>query len=244
MQVMIFDGSMEEFLTAVYHVYVHKLPALLYREEDYVPNLIDTPEKIVYDEASFLRVRKAMQEKFTTETLTIISHGLMNKDRNAPYLLLRYIMLCFKNPRVSHDYQNETIMTVTKLSRQVSLESHRFLGFVRFHNVNHIYISSIKPDHNILGFIAPHFAERYHEMNFIIYDEGRNEAIVCQQGHWILHHDLILDEAMLKNDDYEEAWKAYYTGVTIAARKNEKAQKRSMPKRYWSNLLEVQENNS
>ncbi len=241
MQVMIFDGSMEEFLTAIFHVYVKKMPALLYREDDYKANLMDSPRRINYEEASFMRVRNAMKDKFSSETLSIISHCLENKDPSAPYLLLRYIILCFKNPESAHDYQNETIITVTKLARQVSLESHRFLGFVRFHQVNQVYISIIKPDHNILSFIAPHFSERYHEMNFIIFDETRRQAIVCQNGIWLLRHDMELDEAMLQKDNFEEAWKTYFKEVTITARKNEKAQKKSMPKRYWKNLLEVEE---
>ncbi len=242
MNVMIFDGSMEEFLIAVFNVYVKKMPPLLFRALDYESNLIDTPQEIIYNEDAFFRVRNAMQKKFSSETLTIISHGLMNKDINAPYHLLRYVILCFHNPQIAHDYQNQTIISVTKMARQVSLESHRFLGFVRFHMVNHIYISIIKPDHDILSFIAPHFSERFHEMNFIIYDEGRGQAIMGQQGQWIIRHNMVMNEAMLKEDIFGEAWKIYFKEVAISERKNEKAQKKSMPSRYWKNLLEIPEN--
>lgn len=236
---MTFDGSMEEFLTAVFKVYVEKIPALIYREQDYVPNLIDQPLKVTYKEESFNRVRTAMQSKFSSESLHIISHCLMNKNETAPYMTMRYIMQCFKNPKSAHNYQNETIMDVTKLAREVSLESHRFLGFVRFKQVGQVYISIIKPDHDILSFIAPHFSNRYSDMSFIIYDERRQEAIICENGHWIIRKDMVLDEAMLAKDDFEDAWKTYFEGTTISARKNLKAQKKSMPKRYWKNLLEI-----
>lgn len=239
MDIMTFDGSMEEFLTAVFRVYVEKKPALLFREKDYIPNLVDMPYKVVFNEESFFRVRKSMRKKFSTETLNIISHSLMNRDETAPYMTLRYLMLCFQNPKAAHDYQNEVIIKVTKLARQVSLESHRFLGFVRFHQVGQIYISTIEPDHEILSFIAPHFSERFGTINFIIYDEGRSQAIICQNGHWIIRQNMVLDEALLKKDDFEEAWKTYFEGVTISSRKNLSAQKRSMPKRYWKNLLEI-----
>lgn len=239
MDVMTFDGSMEEFLSAVFKVYVEKMPALLYREKDYVPNLVDTTHKVIYQESAFDRVRIAMQKKFSSEALHIITHCLMNNDISAPYMTMRYVILCFNNPKSAHDYQNETIIKVTKMARQVSLESHRFLGFVRFHQVGSVYISVIKPDHEILSFIAPHFSDRYSTMDFIIYDEGRQQAIICEKGHWVIRHNMVLDEAMFKKDDFEDAWKTYFEGTTITSRKNLKAQKKSMPKRYWKNLLEI-----
>lgn len=239
MDVMTFDGSMEEFLMAIFKVYVEKIPALLYREVDYIPNLVDTTHKVIYQEDAFNRVRIAMQKKLSSESLHIISHALMNKEASAPYMTMRYVVLCFKNPKAAHDYQNETIIKVTKMARQVSLESHRFLGYVRFHQVGSVYISIIKPDHEILSFIAPHFSERYGDMNFIIYDEGRHEAIICENGRWIIRQNMVLDEAILKEDNFAQAWKTYFEGITISARKNLKAQKKSMPKRYWQNLLEI-----
>ena len=239
MDVMLFDGSMEELLTAVYDVYVKKTEPVLYRTSDYEGNLIDEPYTITYDEDAFLRVRTAMRKKFSSETLSIISYALNHNDRTSPTLVLRYIMRCFENPRNAHDYQNELVMKVTKLSRQVSLESHRFTGYVRFSLVGSIYVAKIDPDHDILTFIAPHFAERFHEMNFVIYDERRQEAVIAQNGQWSLKKDIQLDESMLKSDSSVERWQQYFTHISIASRANPKAQKRSMPVRYWKNLPET-----
>lgn len=239
MQVMLFDGSMEELLTAVYHVYVDKTEPILYRASQYERNLIDEPKKVIYNEEAFLRVRTSMRKKFSEETLTLISYALNHSDMHSPNLVLRYIMACFGNPKKAHDYQDELVMKVTKLSRQVSLESHRFTGFVRFSLVGSIYVAKIDPDHDILTFIAPHFAERFHEMSFIIYDEARHEAILSQNGNWSLKKDIHLDEAMLKSDSSIEKWQQYFTHISIDSRANPKGQKRSMPTRYWKNLPET-----
>lgn len=242
MRVMLFDGSMEGLLMAVFHVYVDKEEPILYRESDYERNLIDAPFSLSYDEASFDRVKRSMNEKFDAETLSLISYALNHRDPTAPSLLLRYIIRCFRNPQNAHNYQDELIMKVTKLSRQVALESHRFKGFIRFSKAGPVYLAKIEPDHAILEFIAPHFAERYEDMNFIIYDEHRHEAVLSQRGQWTLKKNMHLDEKLLKEDPTILKWQQYFRHITITPRLNPKAQKRSMPGRYWKNLPETREN--
>lgn len=239
MHVMLFDGSMEELLTAVYLVYVEKYPPILYREAEYQNNLIDTPVKVDYREDAFQRVRDAMRAKFSEEALDIITYGLNHCSLNAPTMILKFIIRCFENPKNAFRYQDSFIMDVTKLSRQVSLESHRFKGFVRFNHFGSVYMAKINPDHNILPFIADHFADRYQEMSFIIYDEGRKEGIFCQDGLWVIRKNLALNEKLFLNDSTTSAWLTYFKNITIDARSNPAAQKRSMPSRYWSNLPET-----
>jgi len=239
-KVMLFDGSMEGLLMAVYHVYVDKEEPILYREKDYERNLIDEPVTLTFDEEHFQRVKRSMEEKFDVETLTLISYALNHRDPSSPTFVLRYIIRCFQNPKNAHNYQDALIMKVTKLSRQVSLESHRFKGFVRFSLVGAVYMARIDPDHDILPFIAPHFSERYGDMNFIIYDAHRQEAVLSREGQWTVKKDIVLDEKLLLEDASIERWKQYFTHITIASRRNPKAQKRSMPGRYWENLPETQ----
>lgn len=241
MKVMLFDGSMEELLMAVYHVYVDKAEPILYREKDYERNLIDEPYSLSFDEEAFDRVKSSMTVKFAEETLSIISYALNHSDPTAPGLVLKYIISCFSNPRNAHNYQDDLIMKVTKLSRQVSLESHRFTGFIRFSLVGSVYMAKIDPDHDILSFVAPHFAERYKDMNYIIYDEKRHEAVVSQNGQWSVKKNIQLDEKLLKEDPTIEKWQQYFTHISISSRLNPKAQKRSMPVRYWKNLPETKE---
>lgn len=240
MNVMLFDGSMEELLVAVYKVYIEKVPPVLFRKEQFIPNLIDIPEIIEYNEEAFLRVRKAMHGKFSEEALDIITYGLNHSSPKAPTMILKFIMKCFENPKNAFRYQDPFIMDVRKLSRQVSLECHRFLGFVRFNQFGPVFMSKINPDHHILPFIADHFAERFGDMNFIIYDERKHEALLCQDGKWIIRSNLALNEKIFQTDTTTEVWQTYFKNITISERKNSAQQKRSMPVRYWTNLPEIE----
>lgn len=240
MQVMLFDGSLEEFLTAVAKVYLEKMPPVIYRTADFQPNLIDEPVRISYDESLFLRVQRAMEEKFLEEALHDIHYGLCHSAPDSPSLILSYILSCFKNPRQAQNFQDPLIMAVTKRARQVSLETHRFVGFVRFSEKNGVYFSKIEPDHDILAFLAPHFAERFSTQRFMILDEKRKKVLLSQNGDIVLVEKSDLDPSLFEPDEYIQSWRTYFHSIAIAERVNPKAQKRSMPQRYWKNLPETE----
>lgn len=244
MKIMIFDGSIEELLVAVFKVYTEKLNPILYRKEDFIMNLIDEPLEIRYDEEAFNRVRNAMQEKFLEESLDTITYALKNNSGKSPTLVLQYIVSCFTNPKEGLNYQNSLSLAVIKMARQVELESHRFKGFVRFSVIDGIYVSKINPDHDILEFLAPHFTSRFQEQKFIIYDEKRNKALISQNGQALFKNDLHLDSKLLLRDSFAVYWKEYYENIAIKERRNPKAQKRSMPIRYWDNLIETKPSES
>ncbi|MGB4590487.1 MAG: TIGR03915 family putative DNA repair protein [Clostridiaceae bacterium] len=239
MKMMLFDGSMEELLIAVYKVYVEKADPILYRKEDFIMNLIDEPIEILYDEDAFNRVRKAIQDKFLEESLDTITYALKNNSTKSPTLVLKYIISCFTNPKEGINYQNNIVLEVIKMSRQVELESHRFMGFVRFSEIDGIYVSKINPDHDILEFLAPHFTSRFQDQKFIIYDEKRRKALISQNGEALFRNDIELDSKFLLRDSFAVYWKEYYDNIAIKERRNPKAQKRSMPIRYWDNLIET-----
>ena len=239
MKVMLFDGSMEELLCAVYRIYYDKVPPVLFRKEEYVPNLIDEPEDIHYNEEHFQKVRKSLREKMDQETMDNIAHALNHRSPDAPSTVLRYIITCFAAKKNRDDFQRKEILDTVKMARQVGLESHRFLGFVRFSVIRDVYVSKIAPDHDILEFIADHFVQRYSTQDFIIYDEIRAKAIISHQGEFIIRKDMILDESLMREDAFTDYWKAYHEHTAIRERENPKAQKRSMPVRYWKNMVEA-----
>lgn len=239
MKVMLFDGSMEEMLCAVYRIYYDKMNPILFRKEEYVQNLIDEPEPIIFNMEHFQKVRKSLQERMDEEMLDNIAYALNHRSPDAPSVVLRYIVTCFKGKKNRDDFQKKEILETVKMARQVGLESHRFLGFVRFSVFENIYVSRIAPDHDILEFIAEHFTDRYSTQDFIIYDEKRKKAIIHHNGEYLIRKDMILDASQLKEDAFTDYWKAYHEHISIKERVNPKAQKRSMPVRYWENLVET-----
>jgi probable DNA metabolism protein len=138
---------------------------------------------------------------------------------------------------------NDTVLNIDKLAKRVSLERHRFTGFVRFKEINNILYSSIEPDFNIVGLLGNHFKNRLTNEYFIINDAKRNIALVYNKEDYYL---TTLDSNMkdlLENSydtgEYSDLWRQYFKSTNIKERANSRLQKRSMPTRYWKNLTEL-----
>lgn len=249
MIVFMFDGSFEGFLTAIFESYYGiKKPNMLIRIEDCDKyyNLIDEFITIATDLSKSDRVFKALKEKFTKEAFTKIYYCFLSSEEAAYTTVYNFIVLGFKLGKTIDMYlNNDIVREVNIISRKVSLEQHRYLGFVRFKKLSEdFYYSSIEPDHNILPLIATHFVNRFKEQNFIIHDLSRNIAIFYDKIQWVISDFNIAQSKELLTfseiDNYDLLWKNYYSNLSIEERENSKLQKRMMPARYWSHLTELQ----
>lgn len=127
------------------------------------------------------------------------------------------------------------------ISRRVSLEMHRMLGFIRFKECRGgIYYAEYAPDSDITRFIMPHFCQRFNDMAFIIRDVKRNICGIYNKKEYKIFNGLGVFEASLteKEEKFLKIWKMYYDTVAIRQRKNTRLMKRSMPTRYWKFLDE------
>ena len=95
----------------------------------------------------------------------------------------------------------------------------------------------------MLPFLSGHFISRYSEENFFIYDKTHRAALLYENGK---HHIVQLEHFELPEVDDKEAqyralWKQFYNKVSIEGRENPCCRRGHMPKRYWENMLEVQD---
>ncbi|EQB89706.1 putative DNA metabolism protein [Clostridium punense] len=249
MIIYVFNDTFEGFLTAVYHSYYTDkkpnkiIPNSCY-EEEY--NLVDEFINITTDETKSKKVNTALKREFSKQSLIHIYYCSLSSDKDIFTLLYKFIVLGFKlKKELDSHLHNETVIQVLKTSRKVSLESHRFLGFIRFKNMEEdFYYSAIEPDHNILPLIGAHFASRFKNQNFIIHDIKRKTAIFHSQGQWIIRDlNSLENQSLLSCEEqgiYSDLWKTYFNSTTIKERTNSKLQKRMMPSRYWNHLTEIE----
>ncbi len=53
--------------------------------------------------------------------------------------------------------------------------------------------------------------------------------------------DFCIPEISQEERKYQELWKTFVKAISIETRKNLKVQKQFMPRRYWKNMLEMEE---
>ncbi|MBU5313725.1 TIGR03915 family putative DNA repair protein [Tissierella carlieri] len=239
----IYDGSFDGLLTSIYEAY--------YRGEDIediVPkdsmeeNFLVQKVFISTDGEKSRKVYEAIGNKISEEALKRVFYAYLSELPGHGITILKYLQLGFKfGPQVDLNLSNDIILKMDNINYKVGMEKHRMLGLIRFKQLeNGILYSSIEPDYNIVGLLAPHFASRMMNENWAIHDVNRGIGVLYNKKEWVIKDIEVADSLMIKEDEeeYQELWKAYFKSIAIQNRINPKLQKRNMPMRYWKHLVE------
>lgn len=152
-------------------------------------------------------------------------------------VIYRYIQQALKmgNAVLNH-LTDAAVVRVMELSRAVGNERHHYVGFLRFIEIpGNILLGRYEPKGRLTELIMPHFADRFPEEKFIIWDVRRNVA-----GFHIPHKEYIMvslteqDKQHLleyseENLDAESLWKTFVESISIKERENEKLQRNNLP---------------
>ncbi len=239
----IYDGSFDGLLTSIYESYYRKediddIVAEDSMEENFLVRKVFIPTE--FEKAA--KVYKAIEEKISEEALRRVFYGYLSELPRHGKVILEYIRLGFKlGPQVDLNLANDIVLKTDNIYRKVSGERHRILGLIRFKQLkNGIFYSSIEPDHNIVGLVAPYFVSRMTNENWVIHDVKRGIGAFYDGIEWVIKDIEIKDDLVLKEneEEYQGLWKTYFKSIAIETKINPKLQKRCMPMRYWKHLVE------
>ena len=240
MIVFLYDSTFEGLLTAIYEAYYSKVkPNRIYSIKHYKSNLIDEVIKIETDIIKFQKVYYAIENKISRTSLNKIYYSYLSEIEESVNMIYYYLQMGFKlGKEVEYHKHNDIVINIDKLSKRVSLEKHRFTGFVRFKETNGILYSKIEPDFNILPLIGNHFKNRLTNEYFIIEDTKRDIALIYnKKDYYLTELSKEQKNALNSNDNdgkYEELWKGYFKSTNIKERENSRLQK----KKYADKILE------
>lgn len=239
----IYDGSFEGLLTAIYEAYYRGDPpcGIVYGG-NLQHGLLDEYITINTDEEKSDRVYCSISRKISGEALQHIYHVFLSEVPEAGTLIYNYLRLGWKiGSNVDLHLSDDRVLDVHKISLRVEHELHKMMGFVRFSQVEGgIFYAPIGPDNNIVELLAPHFAERLADQNWIIHDVKRELAAFYNKKDWVIA-SFTTDElpaATKEETEYRELWKEFFNTLAISSRYNPKLQKQLMPRRYWKYLTE------
>lgn len=240
---LIYDGSFDGFLTAVFKVYEERLTAVALTPEAYYQGglfaegleVITQPEKaerVWKGLAKYKGFRNTVYWSFLSE---IAGHELV---------LLRAIQYILSTGNVS-DYGHPDVLKTEQVRKMVGREKHRMEAFIRFQlTKDEIYFANIEPDFNVLPLIAKHFKNRYADQQWIIYDLKRKYGLFydlhkIEPMQLDFNENSLSPEAFVESEaQYSQLWKDYFKSTTIKSRINTKLHIRHVPKRYWKYLNE------
>jgi len=243
MIVYVYDGSFEGLLTSIFEAYYKKEePSAIVRGDGLQQDLLARYVYIETDPVRSDRVYTSIRKKISEEALKNVYHVFLSEDPEAGTIIYRYLKLGWKmGKRVDLHLSDEAVFRVMDINRRLEFELHRLLGFVRFRQLEGgIYYSSINPDNNIVELLAPHFAERLSDQNWIIHDVKRKRAALYNKTDWVITEFDIKDIPgnTAEEKQYSRMWKEFFNTLAIQSRNNPKLHRQLLPRRYWDHLTE------
>ncbi len=247
---IIYDGSFEGYLTAVFDVYFYKLQVEnFYIDEAPDKGLFDNFRTITTEKEKAIRVKNGLITKGSKNILSFIYTCFLSEKRGIEVELL-YAIECVFNGKSEklQNYGDPLIANLQASKKQMGREIHRMHAFVRFQETkDQLFVALVNPDFNVLPLAYTHFVERYPAMDWYIYDVIRTYGVLYQNGKVSFTKLAIPIEKLSKDlwttaeDQYQNLWKQYFKSVNISERNNEKLHLQHVPRRYWSFLSEKDE---
>jgi len=253
MNIVLYDGSYDGLLTAIFEIYEYKITDVSIHISGKAPaSLFGSVHEVNTLKEKAERVHNKIKEKVSMNSLIQLYKTFLSEQHGIENVLLRYMQYVLRSKgMVDHDYGNADVLLVQQMSRKVDREKHRMKAFIRFQlTKDGLYYAMIQPDYNVLPLISKHFEERYADQRWLIYDAQRKYGLYydmqtveeVQMNFTVALGNAetlrsIFDE---KEELYQKLWQQYFSSVNIAARKNMKLHIQHMPKRYWRHLVEKQ----
>ena len=240
-----YDGTFEGFLCCVFESFMHKeIPSGIVSQKDVQPSLLEQ-YNIETNDKNALKVKKSIPAEMGQEALPFLKDALLSCLPDKELFMLDFMRLGYKaGPKVMNMLANETVNTLAKAVRQLRFEAHKYTGFVRFSDHAGLLFSSIKPKNSVLHILAPHFADRYFNEKFVIYDETHKLICAGAGGRYIISaaSDITMPETDATEQTYRDLWKIFYDTIAVEGRENPKCMMNFLPKRYRSHMTEFQTN--
>ncbi len=244
---LVYDGSFDGFLCAVFMVYEQKMNApSIQKQQDFHQQLFATTETVITETHKAQRVWEGIRSKTSRAELRTLFRSFLSEIKGIENTLLYYIQTVLrpKHTITGIDYSHTHTLRMHQIAKMVSREKHRMEAFVRFQRTKDgIYAATITPDFNVLPLIIGHFKDRYADQKWMIYDLKRDYGIYYDLDTvstiTIPDFTQIMPSSYATQEtDFQKLWSTYYQHVNISERKNKRLHMQHIPKRYWKYLTE------
>ncbi|HJP63695.1 MAG TPA: TIGR03915 family putative DNA repair protein [Mucilaginibacter sp.] len=250
MTTLVYDGTFEGLLTAIFEIYERKLQHIkLFKGEWRNTALFEDVVHVITDTGKYDRVLNGLKKKVSSNGIQQLYAAYLAETQTCDEIIVGYIRHAFDSPyNIEEDYGNRYVLRVSEIVHMVRRERHRMEAFVRFQKLkDDIFYAAVEPDYNVLPLLIKHFKNRYADQKWIIYDLKRKYGIYYDL-HDVEYVELDFSTANHKGKQasvyfedeclYQHLWKNYFNSSNISSRKNTRLHLRHIPKRYWKHLTE------
>lgn len=198
------------------------------------------------------KVVRSVCTRLSQEVYKKIYVAALSQEDDRADKIYRFLVQAFRvGPGILDQLQIPESCEIFQMCRNVYNENHLLVEFLRFSQAaGGILVARIGPKNDVMTLLAPHFADRLPEENWIIYDENREKAAVHPRGrNWIIvNHPMeaqdgngiwqLCLEQETDEREYEDLWIAFFHTIAIRERKNPVCQRNHLPLRFRPYMTE------
>lgn len=264
-----YDGTLEGLLTAVHAAYANKEdPCDIMPARNMQARLGQRVVDIASDAEVALRVQRGICRAIGPAAFDAIKYSSLSDDPDAGTIIYRFIRygmqknkphdcsgcsrkrtcggLCtrYRKDSALNDTMHPAVEPLYALNRAVGNERHLIMQFLRFQRMeNDVWFAQCNPKASVVPLVMDWFSQRFNTQAFIIYDEVHGLAGVYNGSDWHLvkTEEIALPRLSEEEGAMQEAWKRFYGTIAVESRFNPELRRQFMPKRFWKNIVEMQE---
>lgn len=237
----LYDGTFEGLLTCIYYNYKTEKANGIYIASDYQQSILHNSSYVKTDIEKAQIVSDSINNKISYEAYINVFYCFLSNYKNKENIILDFLIFAFKyGKKTMNFYTHEKVLPINEIYLKVAKEVHRFLGILRFSDLDGFLFAKFSPDNDIILLIADHFVDRYKYENFIIYDEKRKKGLIYAKNHWEIKENININNIEESKNEkmIQSLWKQYFTDLAIEERKNKNLQFQFVPTRYRKNMAE------
>jgi len=249
---LIYDGSFDGLLTAIFEIYEYKFSdaEIVAEQKEFQQNIFERRHTVYTDSEKAQRVLKKLEAAIGKNGIRQLLMVFLSEKPDRERLIFSAVRQSILYPKknILNNLADPDIISIAKTVKSVGRESHRMTAFVRFEKLqDESFFAKIEPDFNVLPLVANHFKRRYQDQKWMIFDLRRNYGVYWDfsEVHYFMPEEAQLpafrNSENLHHDEekaYQKMWQRYFVKTGIEARKNMKLHIQWVPKRYWKYLTE------
>lgn len=248
------EDTTDGILSAVYDAglsgYGHHFIRIRPRVENQIENfeLFTEYVQVETDTKKTASVIDAVKEKISQQAYRFMMSAVISEYSDRGDAIYQFVTYGFTmGAKVCSALQIPCVERIFAINRAVQNETHFFREFLRFQEVQRepsLLLAVIEPKNRIIPLLTEHFADRFSEEWFVIYDKTHREASFHRQdGNWEVRllteaEAQRLEELTEQKEEYVDLWKTFFHQIAIVERTNKKLQRNMLPLHYRKHMTE------
>lgn len=243
------EDSLEGIFTGIYDAWASGLGhdgVRVLMKNQYEPEFFMEYEEVLPDSEKAEKVARSIRRKISAEAFRAVYRTAVSREPERADIIYRFLVEGFRYGRETLQLlQLPAVRRLFEVDRMVGNEAHRYLEFIRFEQMkNGVLFAEISPKSRVVTLVASHFADRFPDENWVIYDDVHGEAAIHGAGKDWAVAGLSLEEADTYrrnqgvSDEYEDLWKTFFEATGIRERENYHCQRNFLPLWYRKHMTE------